>query len=157
LEGAVLPTVYDVPADTLIDKLSEYIKENIYEVKPENWASFAKTSSIKERSPQNPDWWFIRCASLLRKIYIKGPIGIEHLRSEYGGRKDQGSKPEHSRKGSGSVIRKSLKQLEKAGLLECKEKKGRVVTSKGRQLLDRLSAEIKKEMEKKDPEYRKYS
>jgi len=63
------------------------------------------------KTPQNPEWWFTRCASLLRKIYLKGPIGIEHLRSEYGGRIDRGVKPEHARRSGGSIIRKAYSNL----------------------------------------------
>lgn len=126
------------------------------EVVPPAWAFIVKTGSHAERPPQNPDWWFIRCASLLRKIYMKGPVGIERLRSEYGGRKDRGVEPEHMRKGGGSVIRIALKQLEAAGLVETLKGRGRVTTSKGRGLLDTLSTEIKGELEKKLPELKKY-
>ena len=123
---------------------------------PPEWASFVKTGVHKERPPENPDWWYIRCASLLRKIYIKGPIGIERLRSEYGGRKDRGVRPEHTKKGSGAIIRNALKQLEEAGLVETLNGRGRVITSKGRRLLDLLSTEIKRELEKEIPELKIY-
>jgi len=144
-----LPTPYDVPASTFIKKLAQYLKDNIDEVKPPPWAPFAKTGSHAERPPQNADWWYTRCASLLRKTYMKGPIGIEHLRSEYGGRKDRGAKPEHTRKGGGSSIRKALQQLEAAGLIETVKGEGRIVSREGRRLLDTLATEILAEMKKK--------
>jgi hypothetical protein len=53
-------------------------------------------------------WWYVRCASLQRKIYIHGPIGIEKLRAEYGGRKDFGVRPEHAVKAGGAIIRIKL-------------------------------------------------
>jgi len=140
----------------LIERLSDYLKKNVDEIKPPEWAPFVKTGVHAERPPQNPDWWYVRCASLLRKIYIKGPIGIERLRSEYGGRKDRGVLPEHSRKGSGAIIRKALQQLEEAGLVETVQGKGRVITSKGRSLLDSLSTEVKRKLEKTNPELKKY-
>ena len=59
-------------------------------------------------------------------------------------------------KGSGAIIRKALQQLEAAGLVETVKGKGRVVTNKGRSLLDKLATEIKKELEKEIPELRKY-
>jgi len=46
--------------------------------------------------------------------------------------------------------------LEAAGFVETLRKRGRVVSKEGRQLLDRLAAEIKKELEKKYPELEKY-
>ena len=143
-----MPTPYDVPPSILIERLAKYLKDNIDEVKPPEWAPYVKTGVHAERTPQNPDWWYIRCASLLRKVYIRGPIGVEHLRSEYGGRKDRGTRPEHARKGSGAIIRKALQQLEKAGLIQTIKGRGRVVTPRGRSLLDSLSADIKKQLEK---------
>ncbi len=151
-----LPTPYDVPPSLLIERLSEYLKKNVDEIRPPEWASIVKTGVHAERPPQDSDWWFVRCASLLRKIYVKGPIGIERLRSEYGGRKDRGVLPEHSRKGSGAIIRKALQQLEEAGLVETVQGKGRRITPKGRSLLDSLSTEIKRRLEKINPELKKY-
>lgn len=150
-----MPTPHDVPSSVLIDKLANYIRNNIDEVAPPEWALYVKTGVHAQRPPQDPDWWFTRCASLLRKIYTKGPIGIEHLRSEYGGRKDRGTRPEHARKGSGAIVRKAIQQLQSAGLVET-SKRGRIVTKKGRQLLDILSAEIKRNLEKEHPELKKY-
>ena len=132
------------------------MKDEVHEINPPSWSIFVKTGVHTQRPPQNPDWWFIRCASILRKIYLKGPIGIELLRQKYGGRIDRGAKPEHARKGSGSIIRNALKQLQSAGLIEAQKNKGRVVSNKGRQLLDRLATKLKRELEKKIPELAKY-
>ncbi|KYH41887.1 MAG: 30S ribosomal protein S19 [Candidatus Bathyarchaeota archaeon B26-2] len=151
-----MPTPYDVPPSLLIERLSEYLKKNVDEVKPPPWAFIVKTGVHAQRPPQDPDWWFVRCASLLRKVYVKGPIGIERLRSEYGGRKDRGVLPEHSKKGSGAIIRKALQQLEEAGLIETIKGRGRMITPKGRGLLDSLSTEIKRRLEKISPEIKKY-
>ena len=151
-----MPTPYDVPASLLIDRLARYLKNNVDPIKPPEWAPFVKTGVHKERPPENPDWWYIRCASLLRKIYIKGPIGVERLRSENGGRKDRGVRPEHTMKGSGAIIRNALKQLEEANLVKTVNGKGRIVTSEGRRLLDLLSTEIKRELEKEIPELKVY-
>lgn len=151
-----MPTVYDVPSAILIERLAKYLKEYVTEVEPPAWAPFVKTGVHKERPPENPEWWYTRCASLLRKIYLKGPIGVEHLRAEYGGRKDFGVRPEHACKGSGAIIRRALQQLEAAGLVETVKGKGRVVTNKGRSLLDKLATEIKRELEKEIPELKRY-
>jgi len=106
-----LPTPYDVPASTLVKKLATALKEKD-EIVPPQWTPYVKTGSHAIRRPENPEWWYIRCASLLRKIYLKGPIGIMRLRSDYGGRLDRGMRPEHARRGGGSIIRKALQQLE---------------------------------------------
>ncbi|MEM3171181.1 MAG: 40S ribosomal protein S19, partial [Candidatus Hadarchaeales archaeon] len=95
------------------------------------------------RPPEQLDWWYIRGASLLRRLYLDGPVGVSRLRVYYGGRKNRGSAPEHFRKGGGKIIRTLLQQLERAGLAEKKEREGRKLTKKGAELLERLAREIK--------------
>lgn len=151
-----MPKPYDVPASILIESLAQYLKNNVDEIVPPAWSSVVKTGSHATRPPQNPDWWFTRCASLLRKIYVKGPIGVAHLRAQYGGRRDRGVRPEHTRMGGGAIIRKALQQLESSGLVEPSKKRGRVVTKDGRQLLDSISTEIKEKLEKKYAWLKKY-
>jgi small subunit ribosomal protein S19e len=151
-----LPTPYDVPPSALIEKLAKHLKQEVDEINPPAWAPFAKTGIHTQRPPINPDWWFVRCASILRKIYLKGPIGIEKLRSEYGGRIDRGAKPEHARKGSGAIVRKATQQLQTAGLVKQLRNEGKIVTNEGRRLLDRLSTELKRELEKTVPALKKY-
>jgi len=151
-----MTTAYDVPADVLIDKLSGYIKENIKEVTGPEWAAHVKTGSHVERVPQVPDWWYVRTASLLRKLYMDGPVGVQRLRKEYGGRKRKGNAPAHHRKAGGSIIRTSLQQLEKAGLVDKIDKSGRVVSKKGRSLLDAMSTQIKKDLDREKPELKAY-
>jgi small subunit ribosomal protein S19e len=151
-----LPTVYDVSVDELIKKVAEYLKENIREIAPPSWSAFTKTSSHLERPPQIADWWYTRCASILRKVYIKGPIGVERLKKEYGGRARKGSKMEHRRSGSGAIVRNALQQLENAGLVIKVEKRGRKLTERGISLMDRIAAEVKKNLEKHIPALKKY-
>ncbi len=140
-----MPTPRDVSADTFLSRLSKHLKENVGEVTPPAWSVTAKTSSHKEFPPQNMDWWYLRCASLLRKLYIHGPIGVSRLRTEYGGRKRRGRSVEHVRPGGGSSIREPLQQLEKAGLVTRVEKEGRKLSRDGVSLLNKLAAQILKE------------
>jgi small subunit ribosomal protein S19e len=151
-----LKTPHDVPASKFIEKLAKYLKENVDEVTPPSWASVAKTGAHVQRQPQNSDWWYIRCASLLRKIYIHGPIGLEKLRADYGGRKDFGVKPEHVVKAGGAIIRKALQQLEAAGLIETLKPQGRRMTKEGRKLLQEIAEDVGKELAKELPELEKY-
>ena len=151
-----MPTPYDIPASVLIEGLVKHLKDEVDEITPPEWALFAKTGVHAQRPPTNPDWWFVRCASILRKIYVKGPLGIEKLRQEYGGRLDRGAKPEHASKGGGAIVRNAIQQLQAAGLVRSQRNEGRVVTSQGRQLLDRLSTNLKRELEKTVPELAKY-
>jgi len=151
-----LPTPFDVPSSALIEKLARYLKENVDQITPPEWASLVKTGSHATLPPQDPNWWYTRAASLLRKIYVHGPMGTQHLRYDYGGRKDRGVRPEHVRIGAGGNIRKIMQQLEAAGLVEKDKNRGRIISSEGRRLLDSVSTEIKKELEKTIPELIKY-
>ena len=136
-------TVKDVPTDKLIEKLSKELKK-MKEVKPPEWAAFVKTGPHAERPPDNPDWWYVRAASLLRKIQLQGPIGVSKLRNWYGGRKKRGSKPEKHVKAGGKIIRLCLQQLEAAGLVKQMKTKGRVITPKGQAILDKVASDIRK-------------
>ena len=140
-----MKTPFDVNASAFIEKTaSELAKMNGLE-RPE-WARFVKTGRFKERPPSNDNWWHLRAASILRKIYtMKGPIGVNKLRTLYGGKKNRGHKPEAYYDGSGKIIRVILQQLEKEGLIRQTAKgvhKGRAVTPKGKSLLDKLAKNI---------------
>ena len=106
--------VHDVPADKLIKALAEHLKR-VPELEPPQWAPFVKTGSHAERPPQQADWWYTRAASLLRKVYIQGPVGIQKLESAYGGSKALAYFPKHHRDSGGSIIRNILKGMEAGG------------------------------------------
>jgi small subunit ribosomal protein S19e len=151
-----LTTPYDVPTSLFIERTAKYIKENVEQVQAPAWAAVAKTGSQAEKQPQNHDWWFTRSASVLRKVYVHGPIGLEKLRSDYGGRKGFRVTPNHASKSGGSNIRKILQQLEAAGLIQTTRPKGRVMSPKGRKMLQEISEDLQKEMVKSIPELKKY-
>jgi len=136
-----MTTVYDVPADHIIRRVAEELKKR-KEIVPPEWAAFAKTGVHKEMPPEDPDWWFTRAAAVLRRVYVDGPLGVERMRRFYGGKKNRGSRPNAFRKGSGSILRKALQQLEAAGLI-IHDKTGRKVSPAGMSFLDNLSQEVK--------------
>ena len=134
----------------LISKAAEELKKQQL-VKAPDWSQFVKTGHHKERHPEHPDWWYHRSASMLRSIAKLGPVGTEKLRTKYGGRKNRGHQPEAFFKASGSIIRKSLQQLETAGLIAKAQKgvhKGRILTPKGISFLDKIAVQIAKTAQK---------
>ncbi len=149
-----MTTAYDVPAAALISKVAEKLKENDT-VNPPEWAPYVKTGAHKELPPTDNDWWYTRCAAVLRTVYTQGPIGVERLRSVYGGIKNMGSAPNHKVKGSGSIAREALQQLEAAGFVRSL-KSGRVVSPKGQSFLDNSAYEVKQELVEKIPGLAKY-
>ncbi len=141
-----MTTTYDVPAEKLVAKAAEALKQ-LGSVKPPEWARFAKTGVCSERPPDQKDWWYLRSAAVLRKIYIAGPIGIRHLCKAYGKKKSLGVRPATVYPSSGSVMRKVVQQLEKSGFIvridKGKRTLGRTLTPKGRKFLDGLSHQVK--------------
>lgn len=150
-----MPTVYDIPANILIRRLAQDLKSR-EEFTPPDWIPFVKTGAHKERAPEDPDFWWVRCASILRKVYINGPIGTEKLRIDYGGRNRRGTKRSEFRKGGGAIVRTALQQLESAGFVKKQAKQGRVMTDIGRSYMDKLSSALKQELSKAIPELEKY-
>src|SRR5271157_94605 len=132
--------VHDVPSGKLIPALAEQMK-SVRGLEAPEWAHIVKTGSHAERPPQQADWWFTRAASLLRKLYLHGPVGLGDLERAYGGSKAVAYFPKHHRDAGGSSVRKILKQLEQAELVT-KTPKGRILTPKGTAMLDKLSMEI---------------
>lgn len=132
-------TAYDVDANKLIEGTAKKLSAMKLE-KPE-FIGQVKTGAHCERPPEQANFWYVRCASVLRQIYVNQQIGTRRLSRHYGGRKRRGVKPERHAPAGGSTIRKAMQALEKAGLL-IKEKDGRKITGKGRQLLDNVAKEI---------------
>jgi len=151
-----MTTVYDVPAEPLLSRLAEHLRSE-GKVTPPEWASFARTGVHTEKGPVQRDWWYMRAASVLRKVYLLGPVGTSRLASEFGGARDGGSAPYHPRKGSGNIVRTALQQLEEAGYVAIREKRGRIVTPAGQKLLDRLAYEVLIELAKTNPQMMKYT
>jgi small subunit ribosomal protein S19e len=147
--------VFDVPSDVLIKRLADILKNE--DIPARSWIPFVKTGAHADKPPQDREWWYTRCASLMRKIYLNGPIGINELRNVYGGGRPSGYGAAHHKDASGAIIRNAIQGLEKLGYVEKIEKKGRVVSKQGMQKLDRLATEILKEMIVEKPELKIYT
>ena len=132
-------TIYDKNPNEIIEKAALELKKIL---KAPEWSIFVKTGAGRERPPISIDWWCIRAASVLRKIYLNGPIGVSKLKTKYGNKKNRGHKPEHFYKGSGKIIRTIMQQLENEKFIEKAQKgvhKGRVITNKGKSFLDKIA------------------
>lgn len=138
-------TVYDVPAEKLILKVAEKLK-GCDAIEAPAWAEFVKTGRHTEKAPAQDDWWYTRSAAILRKLYVKGPMGSSKLAAEYGGYADKGSMPNRAVKGSRNIARKCMMQLEAAGYLVSKDKQGRAISPAGQSLLDNTAKEVYDEM-----------
>lgn len=151
-----MTTAYDVPPNLLIERLKDRLEKE-GKVKPPEWARFARTGVHTEKAPTQNDWWYRRVASVLRKVYLHGPVGTTRLAAEFGGRRDDGSAPYHPRRGSRSIAREAMQQLEALGLLTKAENRGRTISPQGRKLLDSVSHEILRELAAANPGLAKYA
>ena len=143
-----MATIYDINGTELVNKAGNELKKVIK--KPE-WAGFVKTGAGKQRAPYDSDWWYKRAGSVLRAVYMKGPIGTNKLKMKYSNKKNRGYQPEITYVGSGKIIRVILQDLEKAGLIkqvEVKKHKGRAITPKGKSFLDKLAKKHEKIVQK---------
>jgi small subunit ribosomal protein S19e len=130
-------TAFDVEANRLIEKAAERLQGKVE--KP-HFVGIVKTGAHAERPPLQENFWFLRCASILRQAYINDEVGVARLRRHYGGRKRRGVRPARHYPAGGSTIRKALQQLEKAGFL-VREKAGRKLSPLGRKFLDGIAKE----------------
>ncbi len=133
-------TAFDVEPNQLIQRAAEKLKGKVE--KPA-FVGVVKSGAHTERPPQDENFWYIRCASILRQAYVNNIVGVSRLRKHYGGRKKRGVKPEHHAPAGGSIIRKAMQELEKAGLLK-KAEKGRMLTPEGRKFMDSVAKECSK-------------
>jgi len=149
-----MTTVYDIPANDLINHVAQKLKADQI-VEPPQWAPHVKTGVYKELSPTDHDWWYTRCASTIRRVYINGPIGVSRLKNFFGGKYRRGVAPPVHAKGSGSIIRTTLHQLEQAGYIKA-SKKGRIISPAGQSFLDNMAYEAKSEILEQYPGLEKY-
>lgn len=101
-----------------------------------------KTAKYKELAPYDPDWFYIRCASILRHLYHRSPAGVGAITKIYGGRKRNGVHPSHFCRAADGAARKALQALEHARLIEKHPDGGRKLTPIGQRDLDRIANQI---------------
>ncbi len=134
-----MASIYDVDTSKLIDEAAKKLKEVMKA--PPIYITYVKSGAGRERPPKDPDFWYIRSASILRQVYVNGPVGISRLRLRYGNRKEHVIHKKHSVRASGSIIQDSLKALEELNYVK-KTKKGREITASGRSFMDKISNSI---------------
>ena len=149
-------TLYDVPADALIQEAATRLEDRIDQP---DWVEFTKTGPSRELPPQQDDFWHVRAGSLLRKLATSGPIGVDRLSTEYGGRKRGTNRyrvaKARNETGSKKIIRTILQQLEEEGLVETAQGEGRRITPEGRSFLDAVAADVLDDLDR--PELERYA
>ncbi|MDZ7850089.1 MAG: 30S ribosomal protein S19e [Halodesulfurarchaeum sp.] len=151
-----MATLYDAPADELIEALAEELSERL---DAPDWATYTKTGASRELPPEQADFWATRTASVLRKVAMNAPIGVERLSTAYGGTKDGSNRyqvaPSKRSDGSQKILREILQDLEDEGLIMTRDGEGRDITPEGQQLLDETAGEVIEALD--DPELERYA
>mmetsp|Transcript_2709 Transcript_2709/g.3101 ORF Transcript_2709/g.3101 Transcript_2709/m.3101 type:complete len:150 (+) Transcript_2709:317-766(+) len=130
--------VRDVAAKDFIEAYAEHLK-NSDKFELPVWADLVKTGTFKELAPYGDDWYYIRAASIARRVYLKPGVGVGHLRRWYGGSYRNGVRHQHFCKANSGIIRSVLIQLENMKVTEPTENGGRRMTRVGQQDLDRIA------------------
>ncbi|PNT69494.1 40S ribosomal protein S19 [Brachypodium distachyon] len=138
-------TVKDVAPHDFNKKYTAHLKRSGKMELPE-WVDIVKTARFKELPPNDPDCYYIRAASIARKIYLRQGIGIGGFQKIYGGRQRNGSRPPHFCKSSGAISRNILHELQKMGIIDVDPKGGRIITSQGRRDLDQVAGTVAPEV-----------
>merc|ERR1719456_60889 len=146
-----IATVKDVDTEKFIAAFAQHLKrQGIFETP--KWADHVKTGPNKELAPYDPDWLYVRAASMVRKIYIRKGMGVGAFRKVYGGQKRRGTCTNIYVKSSGKIARYCLQQLEEMGLIEQDEEGGRKLTSEGQRELDTVAVQAAAATEDADEE-----
>jgi small subunit ribosomal protein S19e len=76
--------VRDVKAADFITAYAQHLKNSGKMDLPRNW-EVVKTATFKELAPYSADWYYVRAASIARKVYLRQNTGVGALRRVYGG------------------------------------------------------------------------
>merc|ERR1712075_25385 len=136
-------TVKDVPADDFIKACADFLKRQTKFDVPK-YHDIVKTATFKELAPYDEDWFYVRAASVARKVYLRKGTGVGALKKWYGGSSGnhRGTRKAHFTTASGAIIRKAMLELEKLEMMEKTGDGGREITSKGRAEMDRIAGNI---------------
>ena len=140
--------IKDVVPIEFIKAYAEQLKKSGKLVVPE-WVDVVKTGAMKEIAPLDPDWFYIRAASIARKVYLNSNIGVTALARAYGDQNNKHYSPSHRKTASFKIIRYILQQLEAIKFVE-KTKNGRILTKEGRRDMDKIAFQVYKKHEEQN-------
>ena len=139
-----MATVKDIPAQKFVATLAAHLKKSgKYELPAMH--DLIKTGCHKELPPQDADWYYLRLAAVVRKIYLNGGMGVNCLAHAFGGKYWASMARKHHGKAASGNIRFAVQALEAAKLIGKKEgRTGRFITAAGRRELDVIATTMAK-------------
>merc|ERR1711964_739414 len=73
-----MPNVKDVDAAQFINAYAQHLKRS-GKIEMPTWVDIVKTGAFKEQAPYDPDWWYVRAATLARHVYLHKSVGVGAL------------------------------------------------------------------------------
>ncbi|KAG8009919.1 40S ribosomal protein S19, partial [Nibea albiflora] len=135
-------TVKDVNQQEFVRALAAFLKKS-GKLKVPDWVDLVKLGKHKELAPSDENWFYIRAASTVRHLYLRGGAGVGSMTKIYGSRQRNGVCPAHYSVGSKNVARKVLQALELLKMIEKDPNGGRRLTSQGTRDLDRIAGQVR--------------
>merc|ERR1711931_8104 len=133
-------TVKDVNPQDFVRAFAAHLKKS--KLKVPEMVEIVKTSKAHELGPTDPDWFYVRAASVARRVYLRPNVGVGAVRKIYGGSKRNGTRPNHFCLSSSSVARRVLQSLEGIKLVTKDVNGGRSITPTGRRDMDRVAGQV---------------
>merc|ERR1711962_1330851 len=141
-EKAKMPggvTVKDVDPQVFVRAFGAHLKKS--KLKVPEYVTIVKTSKAHELGPLDPDWFYVRAASVARHVYLRPNVGVGAVRKIYGGAKRNGTRPNNFCLSSSSVPRKVLQSLEGIKIVSKDVNGGRTIAPTGRRDMDRIAGQ----------------
>lgn len=135
-------TLRDVNAWRWIKSAARHFKQEGKLFVP-NCTELVKSSHGRERAPQNQDWYYIRCAAILRALYLRPGEGYGGLSKRFASKKNNGSRPEHGVRACKGLLHWGCKSLTQLGLVEPGAESGQRLTKKGKKFVDGVAFLVK--------------
>eukprot|EP01002_Notosolenus_urceolatus_P009555 NODE_3519_length_917_cov_621.017281_g2926_i0.p1 GENE.NODE_3519_length_917_cov_621.017281_g2926_i0~~NODE_3519_length_917_cov_621.017281_g2926_i0.p1 ORF type:complete len:164 (+),score=61.79 NODE_3519_length_917_cov_621.017281_g2926_i0:113-604(+) len=140
--------VKDIESDAFVQAFADHLKRQ-GKIEVPDWAELVKTSRAKEMAPIDKDWFYTRCASIARRLYLRPGVGVNGFRKAYSqSNYHSGVCPSHHTLAAGGNIRQALRALEQLGMVEAATNgdgsaaTGRQISSKGQRELDRIAQTV---------------
>ncbi|KAI5148369.1 small subunit ribosomal protein S19e [Enteropsectra breve] len=109
-----MDSVFRVQPKPLINAIVDTLKSNGNISLPENH-DIIKTGHGKQYSPENPDWYYVRMAAIVRQAMRFGTVSRKGLAHRYGIRKNRGVRPTKFARASDFVNHSAIEELKKIG------------------------------------------
>ena len=120
-------------------------------ITPPHYNNLVKCSYSNELAPLDPNWFYVKAAAVVRKIYItkSKTLGVGSLKSMFNKKHRRGVNCSVTSRHSGKILRDIIGQLKKIGYVENYVSSegaslGLLVTRLGKAQLDKISASLKK-------------